>query len=52
MQAQQQAAEAAETQNAQQNGQLACGVAMQIPKIALMFLSRAGMPLAPVWEHW
>ena len=32
--------------------QEACGVALKIPKVALMYLSRAGMPLAPVWSHW
>ena len=32
--------------------QAACGVTFKIPKVALMFLSRAGMPLSPVWSHW
>ena len=32
--------------------QMSCGVTMAVPKVAMMFLVRGGMPLSPVWEAW
>ena len=31
---------------------IACDTKLNVPKIALMFLARGGMPLSKVWEAW
>ena len=33
-------------------GQVSCGEKIGVPKVALLFLARSGMPLSAVWEPW